>query len=175
MAESSEDLIRVGSILKPYGLFGELKVRPETFDFERHSLLKKIYCRKFGGEAEAYAVSTSRSDGEYWYLKIEGLRSPEAAAELSGQELLVGPEDRLELPPGLVFHSEIPGMKVRDELGNEVGTVSGVMETGATEYLLVKTAKGEIPLPWNANFVKRIDKETRIVDADLSLIRGVLI
>ena len=170
-----EDLIRVGSILKPYGLFGELKVRPETFDFGRHALLKKIYCRKFGGEAETYTVSSSRSDEEYWYLKIEGLRSPEAAAELSGQELLVGPEDRLELPPGLVFHSEIPGMKVRDELGNEFGTVSGVMETGATEYLLVATSKGEIPLPWNGNFVKRIDKETRIVDADLSMLRGVLI
>ena len=175
MASFPEDLILVGSILKPYGLFGEIKVRPETFDYDRHALLKKVYCRNGEGETERMTVSASRCDGEFWYLKFDDLKTPEAVAHLSGRQLMVTVEDRLELPAGLVYHSELPGMTVKDELGGTVGTVGGVMETGAQEYILVQTEKGEIPLPWNDRFVKRIDRETRTVDVDLSSIRGVLI
>ncbi len=175
MSETSNELILVGVIQKPYGLLGEIKVKPETFDFDRHKQLKQVYCRKrHGEEVETLAVRATRADDRYWYLKFEDIKTPEAAAHLSGMELCVGPEEKLELPKGMVYFSDLPGMKAIDEKGEEVGTVLEVMETGVQEFLLLKTSHGEIPVPWNDQYVKKIDVETKIVELDLSMLRGIL-
>lgn len=174
MPEIPNDLILVGMIQKPYGLLGEVKVKPETFDFERHKQLKKVYCRKRDKEAEVLNVRATRADDWFWYLKFDDLKTPEAVAHLSGCELCVGPEERLELPQGMVYFSDIPGMIAKDENGEEVGTLLEVMETGAVEYLMLRTPKGDVPVPWNDTFVKSINTETRIVELDLSTLRGVI-
>ena len=175
MADNSNDLILVGVVQKPYGLLGEVKVKPETFDFERHKQLKKVYCRKrHSPEAETLTVRSTRADDRYWYLKFDDLKTPEAVAHLSGTELCVGPEDRLELPKGMVYFSDIPGMIAKDENGEQIGTIVELMETGATEYLMLRTEKGDIPVPWNDTFVKSIDTETRVIELDLSTLRGVI-
>jgi 16S rRNA processing protein RimM len=176
MSVPASDLILVGLVQKPYGLLGEVKVRPETFDFDRHAKLKKVYCRKrHGREAEALTVKSTRADDRFWYLKFENFKTPEAVAHLSGMELCVGPEDRLELPEGMVYFSDLPGMTVRDERGETAGTVVEVMETGAQEYLLVRTQRGDVPVPWTDHFVKRIDVAAKTVELDLSSLRGSLI
>ena len=175
MSETSKELILVGVIQKPYGLLGEIKVKPETFDFDRHKQLKQVYCRKrHGEEVETLTVRATRADERYWYLKFEDIKTPEAAAHLSGMELCVGPEEKLELPKGMVYFSDLPGMKAIDEKGEEVGTVLEVMETGVQEFLLLKTTHGEIPVPWNDQYVKKIDVETKTVELDLSMLRGIL-
>lgn len=169
------DLILVGMIQKPYGLLGEIKVKPETFDFDRHAKLKEVYCRKrHGKEAEKLTVRASRADERFWYLKFEGMKTPESIAHLSGCELSVGAEERLELPDDMVYFSDLPGMTAIDEKGETVGTVVEVMETGAQEYLQLKTSRGEVAVPWNDQFVKQIDKKARTVNLDLSTLRGVL-
>jgi len=171
-----KDLILVGVLQKPYGLLGEIKVKPETFDFERHARLKQVYCRKrHSQEAEVLTVKATRADDRYWYLKFENLKTPEAVAHLSGMELCVDAKDRLELPEGMVYYSDLPGMSVIDEKGENAGMVIEVMETGALEYLLVGTSRGEIPVPWNDTFVKSIDKKMKIVELDLSSLRGSLL
>ena len=176
MALNPNDLILVGIIQKPYGLLGEVKVKPETFDFDRHEDLKKVYCRKrHGTDVEELTVRSTRADDRYWYLKFEDLKTPEAAAHLSGCELCIGPEDRLELPKGMVYFSDIPGMTAVDEKGEQVGTFVEVMEGGAVEYLLLRTERGDIPVPWNDTFVKSINVESKIVELDLSTLRGVIL
>jgi 16S rRNA processing protein RimM len=173
---SPTDLILVGVLQKPYGLLGEIKVKPETFDFERHARLTQVYCRKrHGKDIEMLTVRATRADDRYWYLKFEDLKTPEAVAHLSGCELCVDAKERLELPEGMVYFSDLPGMSVIDERGENAGTVIEVMETGSLEYILIRTPRGEIPVPWNDQFVKSIDAKTKIVTLDLSTLRGSLL
>lgn len=172
----SQDLILVGVVQKPYGLLGELKVKPESFDFERHKQLKKVYFRKRHGTViETLTVRETRADNRYWYLKLDNLKTPEAVAYLSGYELCVSPEERLALPEGMVYFSDLPGMDVVDENGKKAGTIVEVMETGVLEFLVTRTSKGDIPIPWNDRFVKRIDTLSKIVEVDLSSLRGTLL
>jgi 16S rRNA processing protein RimM len=176
MPDITKDLILIGIIQKPYGLLGEVKVKPETFDFERHAQLKRVYCRKrHGKEIEVLTVRKTRADNRFWYLQFEDIKTPEAALHLSGRELCVGPEDRLELPAGMVYFSDLPGMMALDENGEKAGMVVEVMETGAQEYLVVRTSRGDLPVPWNDQFVKRIDTVNKVVEMDLSSLRGVLL
>jgi 16S rRNA processing protein RimM len=169
------DFTLVGILLKPHGLLGEMKVRPETFDFDRHESLQRVFARGRTGEVTELAVRATRADAQHWFLKFDGYRTPESLIPLCGQELLIDSAERLELPEGMVYFSELPGMRVRDELGEDAGEVIEVRETGATEYIAVQTAKGEILVPWTDHFVKKIDKGARLVHMDLSGLRGVVL
>src|SRR3989338_1359808 len=121
MPEIPKDLVLVGWIQKPYGLLGEVKVKPESFDFGRHSKLKQVYCLGRGGdEAEALTVRASRADARFWYLKFEQHLTPESVAYLSGRRLMVGAGDRLALPEGMVYFSDLPGLPAFDEKGEKL-------------------------------------------------------
>jgi 16S rRNA processing protein RimM len=175
MNSPPDNLVLIGYTQKPYGLLGELKVRPASFDFDRHASLHTVYFRKRDGEeAQALEVRATRADGENWYLKFKDMRTPEAVAPLSGGQLLIAAEERLELPEDMVYVSDVPGMRVIDEKGEDVGKVLEVVEQGPQEMLVVGTGKKEILIPWNDHFVKRIDKAARQVHVDLSVIRGIL-
>jgi 16S rRNA processing protein RimM len=169
------DFTLVGVLQKPYGLLGDMKVRPETFDFARHESLKRVFARNHAGDITELEVRATRGDGQFWYLKFEGRRTPESLTELCGQQLLIDSAERLELPEGMVYFSELPGMRVIDERGEDAGDIIEVRETGPVEYLAVRTPKGEILVPWTNHFVKKIDKTARTVSMDLSALRGVVI
>jgi len=170
-----ENLVLVGYTQKPYGLLGEMKVRPTSFDFERHASLSKVYFRKReGAEILELEVRGTRGDGEFWYLKFNGMRTPEAIAHLSGGQLLIPDTERLELPADMIYVSDVPGMEVIDETGAVVGSVVEVLEQGASELLVIGTGMKDIHIPWNDHFVKGIDKAERKVRVDLSALRGLL-
>jgi len=169
------DFTLIGILLKPHGLLGEMKVRPETFDFDRHETLERVFARGRTGEVTELKVRATRADAQNWFLKFDGYRTPESLIPLCGQELLIDSADRLELPEGMVYFSDLPGMIVHDETGALAGSIIEVRETGATEYLAVQTPKGEILVPWTDHFVIRIDKAARIVHMDLSGLRGVVL
>ncbi len=169
------DYTLVGVLQKPYGLLGDMKVRPETFDFARHETLKRVFARNHAGDITELEVRATRGDSQFWYLKFEGRRTPESLIELCGQELLIDSAERLPLPEGMVYFSELPGMRVHDERGEDIGEILEVRETGPVEYLAVRSVKGELLVPWTDHFVKKIDKQTRIVHMDLAELRGVIL
>ena len=169
------DFVLIGYTQKPFGLFGELKIRPETFDFNRYTSLSKVYFRKNENEEPiALEIRGSRADAESWYFKFKDYKTPEAVAPFSGGQLLIPIEDRLELPEDMVYLSEMPGMQVVDENGDSVGPLLEIIDQGANDLLIVSTPKKEIHIPWNDHFVKKVDKEKRIITVDLSILRSIL-
>lgn len=175
MTAAPENLILIGYTLKPYGLLGEMKIRPTTFDFDRHEDLGTVWFRKRDGEEpQALEVRATRADGEFWFLKFKELKTPEAVAPFSGGQLLIPETERRELPEDMVYVSDVPGMAVVDEADQPVGSVVEVLEQGASEMLVVATGRKDILIPWNDHFVKRIDKAARVVHVDLSALRSIL-
>lgn len=175
MSAPSDDFILIGYTQKPYGLLGELKVSPASFDFDRHATLATVYFRKREGETpESLEVRSTRADGGHWYLKFKNMRTPETVARLSGGQLLIPASERLELPEDMVYLSDVPGMAVIDEEGKTIGKVAEVLEQGAQELLVVATGGQDMLIPWNDHFVKRIDKADRKVLVDISTLRGLL-
>ena len=156
MSSSPDNLILIGYTQKPYGLLGELKIRPTTFDFDRHSDLTTVYFRKReGAEVLTLEVRATRADADSWYLKFKDMRTPESIAHLSGGQLLIPAEERLELPEDMVYVSDVPGMIVMDEEGKKLGKVREVLEQGPNELLVVATGKKDI-----ARSVERSFRET---------------
>jgi 16S rRNA processing protein RimM len=175
MNPQTDNFILIGYTQKPFGLLGEMKVRPATFDFDRHATLSKVYFRKkIGDEPELLEVRATRADADSWYLKFKDMKTPETVARLSGGQLLIPAEERLELPEDMVYLSDVPGMAVIDEEGKNIGKVVEVLEQGPQEYLVVAMGKKDILIPWTDHFVIRIDKAAKQVLVDISTLRGIL-
>lgn len=175
MTLPADNLILIGYTQKPYGLVGELKVRPATFAFERHASLRTVYFRKKAEDAPlALEILSTRGEGDSWYLKFKDMKTPESIAHLAGGQLLIPAEERLELPEGMVYVSDVPGMTVIDENGQELGEVLEVLEQGPNELLVVGGPQKEILIPWNDHFVTLVDKAKRQVRVDISSLRDIL-
>jgi 16S rRNA processing protein RimM len=175
MNSPNDNLILIGYTQKPFGLFGEIKVQPATFDFDRYLTLTQVFFRKRKSEpAIPLEIRGSRADADTWYFKFKNMRTPESVAHLSGGQILIPTEERLELPDDMVYVSDLPGMLVIDENGDKVGSVVEVLEHGAQELIVVATPKKEIHIPWNDHFVKKIDKAKQLVEVDLSMLRNIL-
>jgi len=170
------DLVLIGYIQKAFGLVGEVKVKPETFDLKRHGALEYVKVKLQGkDEIVPLKVLGSRDDGEHWFLKFSGLKTPEATAFLSGAELFVEAKDRLDLPENMVYFSDMIGLTVIDETAVAVGPITEVIDQAVQQLLRVDRDGKELLIPWNDHFIKRIDLEKKEVHADLSPLRGVLI
>lgn len=94
------------------------------------------------------------------------------AAELWRQRYLLVPMDELDEPDdGDVFIHELMGMTVQGTDAATLGDVVGFYELPQGLTLEVKTAKGEVLLPFREEMVVGVDRDARIitVDADSGL------
>jgi 16S rRNA processing protein RimM len=68
---------------------------------------------------------------------------------------------------GAYYHFQIIGCRVRDIEGHEIGTVSGIMETGANDvYVIARPGGGEALVPAVSAVIRAIDTAERIITID---------
>ena len=65
-------LLRVGYILKPQGIRGELKIQPLTDDVRRFEGLKEVYLETANG-CEPRKLTVNRIEEQAVYAYLEGL------------------------------------------------------------------------------------------------------
>lgn len=118
------------------GLKGWLRVNsyadpPQQLQDYRHwSLLVNGQCRDV-------ALRRLRSTPNGLICLLEGIETREAAEALRGAEIRV---DRADMPPAGEdewYWADLEGLAVRNLQGEPLGTVRGLMETGANDVLIV--------------------------------------
>jgi 16S rRNA processing protein RimM len=131
-------LVTIGEVLRPYGLRGEVKVRPLTDrPHERFEALTSCTLwEPVGDRREPCRIASCRFDGATVYLRMDGVDSPEAARRFSGRLLAVDREEALPLAEGTFYPWQLEGAVVETRDGRQVGRFAGV-EPGAQELWLV--------------------------------------
>jgi 16S rRNA processing protein RimM len=142
-------LLRIGQIVKPHGLAGDVIVslstnRPERMD--AGSVLT-------GADGVTYVVQRSSPHQGRYIVTFEGLSGIEAADRLRGTQLSAPPLD----DPDVLWVHELVGSEVVDLSGRVLGTVEGVQDNPASD-LLVLGDGGLIPL----RFVVTSDPGVRV-------------
>jgi len=154
-------LVVIGRALKPFGIKGEIKVRPFTesfFAFENSPVLM------FGESAKR--VRTIRVHKGMVLVSLEGIDTPESAAKLAGSLVKTYPEN---LPPkeeDEFYWHELLGMQVKTVDGRDLGEVVEIIATGANDVLNVHGAYGEVLLPMIDQVVVEVDLEGRHMIVD---------
>lgn len=144
------ELLRVARIGRAQGLKGEVNVRIFTDDpewrFEPGSVL---YEQDDDGETE-YVVERSRTAGDRWIIKFEGVDDRTAAEALNGVELYGEADDPDEmLEADEWYPKDLIGLEARLADGNGlnlpagqvVGTVVDVIDSPAQSLLKIRLAE----------------------------------
>jgi len=130
--------VTIGEVLRPFGLRGEVKVRPLT-DRPRERFKDLTSCTLWepaGDRREPCRIASCRFEGDTVYLRMDGVDSPEAARRFSGRLLAVSREEALPLAEGTFYPWQLEGAVVETRDGRQVGRFVGV-EPGAQELWLV--------------------------------------
>ncbi len=104
-------------------------------------------------------------------LKFRGVDSINEAETLRGFEIQIRREQRVPLPAGSVYVSDLIGCTVSDVAGGQargIGVIADVrFGSGDAPLLEVRDGSIEHLVPFAEAYLKRLDLEARIVEMDL--------
>jgi 16S rRNA processing protein RimM len=163
MERQMDNLLRVGVISSTHGVRGEVKVYPTTDDVNRFNSLKDVILDT-GLEHMNLEIQGVKFFKNMVILKFKGYDSIEDIEKYKGKDLLITRDQAVELGPDENFIVDLIGLRVVTEDGEEFGTLTDVIKTGANDVYEVKTAEGkELLLPAIKECVLNVDLTEGIV------------
>jgi 16S rRNA processing protein RimM len=130
-------MVVMGRIVAPYGVFGWLKVVPDTeafdglFDYETWWLGK-------GDDWREMVVETAKVHNDVIVVKLKGIDDRDAALACKGKQIAV-PRDQLpEADENEYYWSDLIGLRVKNKQDVDFGLIVDVFETGANDVIVVK-------------------------------------
>ncbi|EXG86881.1 MAG: ribosome maturation factor RimM [Lacrimispora sphenoides] len=152
-----DNLLRVGVISSTHGVRGEVKVYPTTDDVNRFKSLKNVILDT-GREHMDLEIQGVKFFKNMVILKFKGYDSIDDIEKYKGKDLLITRDQAVELGPDENFIVDLIGLRVVTEDGEEFGTLTDVIKTGANDVYEVKTAEGkEVLLPAIKECVLNVD------------------
>lgn len=131
------DTLRIGRILKPQGVHGQLKILPLTDDPERFSLLDEVLLENKEG-MKAVKIRSAQKRMDAVYLDLEGVESREDAEKLRGIYLAVPRDKAIELPEDHEFICDLIGCEVFTGSGQKLGELKDVLQYGAADVYVIE-------------------------------------
>lgn len=149
----------VGRVSRPHGVNGEVLVEIYT-DFPEHLLPETVV---HAGEAhEPLTIRRCRKHKHGLLLAFDDIITLEQAGLLRGRVLYVAAADRAPLPEGEYYHYQLLGLRVMAEDGQDLGTLTEILKTGANDVYVATGADGsEILLPAIPEVVLDVDLPRR--------------
>jgi 16S rRNA processing protein RimM len=137
-------LVRIGKVVRALGLKGHLGVAGTEGALAR---LERVALRTGAGDPEPRRVVEARPQGKLWALRVEGIDGRAAAEAAVGSEVLAEREQLGEAGEARHYWADLEGLPVVTVAGEPVGTVTGLLETGAVDVLVVQGERGEKLVP----------------------------
>lgn len=172
MPAESPARVTLARILRPRGTRGEVAAEILTDFPERLAKLHEVFLWDGTHEPRRAAVSKcwlSTSRGGQAIFHFEGVNSIADGEKLRGLEVQVPFSERVKLPAGRYYISDLVGCEVfemRATPPEKIGTVRDVQSAG-TSVLAVETPDGELLIPLAEEICTRIDTAARRIEVIL--------
>lgn len=154
-----ENLLRVGVITSPHGVRGEVKVFPTTDDRNRFKKLKTVIL-DMGKEQKSLEIEQVKFFKNMAILKFKGYDNINDIEAWRQKDLLIKREQAVKLNPDENFIVDLIGLQVVTDEGEVLGEMKDVLQTGANDVYIVKTASGkEVLLPAIKDCILNVDLE----------------
>jgi len=182
VSDSPASRVTLARILRPHGRRGEVAAEILTDFPERLTKLKKTLLwneqRNSLRDAEIRSCWLSKSRGGQAIFHFEGSNSISDAEKLVGLEVQVALVERVVLPAGSYYVTDLIGCEVFEIRGDapsggakKLGTVRDVQFTGqdvhGTPNLVIDLARGELLIPLAVEICRRIDVSARRIEVTL--------
>jgi len=150
------EYLTIATVLAPWGVRGELKVRLETDFPERFSGLSRVI---LGEQHAIHELEGFRLHKSMGLLKLRGCDDRDKAEVFRGLEVQVPIAEAVPLPTGEYYEYQIQGLRVRTEDGEALGVVQEVLHTGSNAVLVTEGSRGEVLIPMLPHVVLEVDLE----------------
>lgn len=147
--------LKIGIVVKPQGIKGQLKIQPLTDDVSRFNNLKQVII-----DEQTYRVASVSIGGGVVFVALFGVNDRNTAELLRGKFLCVKREDAIPLKEGRYFVADIIGCTLISD-DKKIGEIIDVTSS-RTDVLTVKCVDGKIMrFPFLNDLVEKIDIENK--------------
>jgi len=138
-------MFEIGTIVKPQGIRGELRVFPTTDDPTRFSLLvgEEIILRDSKNTETPYKLLQARPHKGLVIIKLDGVNDRNISETLVRNIIIIPDEKAIPLEDGEYFVRDLIGLDVVTETGEHVGKLSKVLNTNANDVYVIDPAEGD--------------------------------
>ena len=164
--------VTLARILRSRGRIGEVAAEILTDFPQRLTTLREVYLSDGRNPPRRIAVRRCRLHKGQALFHFEGVDSISAAEVLARLEIQVPLSDRVALPAGQYFFSDLMGCAVWEQgAAAPLGIVRDVQHTGednrGTPLLVVDTPQDELFIPFAAEICTRVDAAARRIEVIL--------
>lgn len=162
--------LECGKIINTHGVRGGLKLESWCDTPQDLASLKKVFLQN-GAEYKLYKVKKASVFKQFVLFELDGINDIDTAMTLRGKVVYADRND-ISIDEDAFFIADIIGLDVIDlESGEKIGTLSDVLNLGASDLYEIDTKNGKKLIPAVPEFIKEIDLEKGIF---VSLIEGML-
>ena len=170
-----EEYLLLGYITDAFSLDGTFKVLSKTdFASKRYQEGKEVFLYQPNTKQRMTVIVESyRGNGQFDFVKVQGVNSKEEALEFKGYEIHALKDYQI-LDKDHYYYTDLVGCEVLDDKGKVLGKVSLVEEFPAQLTLRVKR-EGKQPdflVPFVKAFIKSVDIEKKQII--INVIGGLL-
>jgi len=170
-----DDLVAIGVIRGAYGLRGWVRIAKYAAD---GSVLESVprWWLTGSGLTQPLVLEGSKHSGEALVAKWQGCYVKETADALKGAVVAVARSDFPPLAPGEHYWSDLPGSRVVNREGRELGRIAGLRTDGKGAQWLEVTGKppvsrqakgsGTMLIPLVEQYIDAIDTDAGLIRVD---------
>lgn len=167
---SKSQFLECGKIINTHGVKGGLKLESWCDTPQDLASLKKVFLQN-GAEYKCHKVKRASVFKQFVLFELEGINDIDSAAALKNRVVFADRDD-ISIDEDAFFLADIIGLPVFNIAnGEKIGTLSDVLNLGASDLYEIKTQNGKKLIPAVDEFIKEIDLEKGIF---VSLIEGML-
>ena len=147
--------LAVGKLRHAHGVRGEILMEVFTDFPERLVPGMVLY---LASESESLTLTKCRPHKNGLLMSFDGYSTPEAIGQFRNQIVYVRADNLPSLPEGEYYQHQLMDLQVMNDEGNLLGEVVEILETGASDVLVIRPETGQdVLIPIVDEFVQDID------------------
>lgn len=158
---NQQETVTVGRIERPFGVKGEVKVRPLSDVPGRFEGLKGVSLLARNGQTLETSVTHVRRAGAEFILALAGVTTPEDASLWRGGFIRTLRGTVPGLPEGQYYECDLIGLAVITEENQPVGVLEEVWDLPGNPVFVVRRGTKEFLIPAAKELVRTVDLTTR--------------
>jgi 16S rRNA processing protein RimM len=163
--------IKIGQIVRPFGLKGEVKIKLFTdFPDQRFTVGMPLLLTGEKSNVDVVVASFRMHQG-FALVSFEGKPSIDDVEIYRNFEVSID-EDKIEHNEDEIYYFDLVGCAVVDEKGVSLGTISEVIDTPAHAIIRIKREGKDILIPYVDAFIMDEDMDAKKII--VRLIEGML-
>jgi 16S rRNA processing protein RimM len=132
---------------------------------EHLQTLKRVY---IGPQHKKYEVKRMRRHHTGMIIQLAEITDRDQAELLRDQMVHIAIKDAIPLEDGEYYLYQIEGIRVVSEEGEDLGKLTGLIETGANDVYVITTPEGkELLLPAIPDVIKHVDVPSKVMTVHL--------